>query len=60
MAERALHHRRVHHLLLFQKLLGLREGSSPFTLILDTIEQPAKPLLRYFIHTAQVSTLVTS
>ena len=55
MTDRTLHHRRVHNLLLFQKLLQLREGVSPFTLLLDTIEQPAKPLLQHFIKNAKVA-----
>lgn len=53
MADRALQHRRLHNLLLIQKLLGLRE-SSPFTLVLDTVEQSAKPLIRHYIHNAKV------
>ncbi|KAK4692669.1 elongator complex protein 5, partial [Lecanoromycetidae sp. Uapishka_2] len=52
MAERALQHRRVHNLLLIQKLLGLRGESSPFTLILDTVEQSARSLLEHYIHNA--------
>lgn len=54
MADRALQHRRVHNLLLIQKLLGLRGDSSPFTLVLDAVEQSAKPLIRHYIHNAQV------
>ena len=54
MSDHNLHHRRVHNLLVFQKLLALRESSSPFTLILDSLEQPAKTLLQRYIKTAQV------
>ncbi|KAJ2905844.1 elongator complex protein 5 [Zalerion maritima] len=42
-------HARSHSLLLLQKLLNLRDSSaSPLTLILDSLEQPAGPLLREF------------
>ncbi|ODA82437.1 hypothetical protein RJ55_00944 [Drechmeria coniospora] len=36
-------HARSHSLLLLQKLLNLRDGSSPLTLVLDSLEQPAQP-----------------
>ncbi|MCJ1300107.1 hypothetical protein MMC08_002901 [Hypocenomyce scalaris] len=49
MSERALKHRRTHNLLLIQKLLNLRDAASPFTLIIDTLEQSAKPLLWEYI-----------
>ncbi|KAI9698005.1 MAG: hypothetical protein M1836_004358 [Candelina mexicana] len=39
-----LQHRRTHNLLLISKLLNLRENASPFTLILDSLEQSGKPL----------------
>ena len=54
MVDRALQHRRVHNLLLIQKLLGLRGDSSPFTMVLDTVEQSAKPLIRHYINNAKV------
>jgi elongator complex protein 5 len=54
MADRALQHRRLHNLLLIQKLLGLKGESSPFTLVPDTVEQSAKPLIRHYIHNAKV------
>lgn len=54
MADRALQHRRLHNLLLIQKLLTLREGSSPFTLLLDTVDQSSKPLIRHYIQNAKV------
>ncbi|KAK2747092.1 hypothetical protein FQN57_002347 [Myotisia sp. PD_48] len=48
-------HRRTHNLLLISKLLNLREGATPLTLILDTLEQPAAPLLREYIRRAKLS-----
>ena len=54
MADRTLQYRRVHNLLFLQKQLSLRETSSPFTLVLDTIEQPAKPLIQRYLQNAKV------
>lgn len=54
MSDRALQHRRVHNLLLIQKLLASRDASSPFTLVLDSVEQSAGPLVRHYIHHAKV------
>ena len=54
MSNRALQHRRLHNLLLFQKLLSSKDASSPLTLVLDSVEQSAWPLMRYFIHHAKV------
>lgn len=47
-------HARSHALLLLQKLLNLRDSASPLTLILDTLEQSGKPVLREFMSRAQV------
>ncbi|KAF6223207.1 hypothetical protein HO133_000049 [Letharia lupina] len=55
MSDRALQHRRVHNLLLIQKLLASRDASSPFTLVLDSVEQSAGPLVRHYIHHAKAS-----
>ncbi|KAL9067063.1 MAG: hypothetical protein Q9161_007153 [Pseudevernia consocians] len=55
MTSRALQHRRLHNLLLIQKLLSLRDASSPFTLVLDSVEQSAGPLVRRFIQSAKAS-----
>jgi elongator complex protein 5 len=55
MAPSAIAQRRTHNLLLFQKLLNLREGASPFTLLLDTVEQTAKPVTREFMSRAKAS-----
>ncbi|KAJ4420430.1 hypothetical protein N0V85_000599 [Neurospora sp. IMI 360204] len=49
MAPSAQTHHRSHSLLLFQKLLNLRDSASPLTLILDTLEQGAGPLVQEFI-----------
>lgn len=54
MTDRALQHRRTHNLLLIQRLLTLREGSSPFTFILDSLEQSGKPLIREYVQRAKV------
>ncbi|KAK8065292.1 Elongator complex protein 5 [Apiospora hydei] len=48
-------HSRSHALLLFQKLLNLRDGASPLTLILDTLEQSAKPVVRESVARARIS-----
>ena len=48
-----LSHRRTHNLLLISKLLDQRDHTSPFTLVLDDLEQPAKPLLREYIRRAK-------
>lgn len=55
MAERAMQHRRIHNLLLIQKLLSLRTSSSPFTLLLDSAEQSARPLVCHYVHNAKVN-----
>ncbi|KAJ4389371.1 hypothetical protein N0V93_006838 [Gnomoniopsis smithogilvyi] len=55
MAPSAQAHRRSHSLLLFQKLLNLRDSASPLTLVLDTLEQSASPLIQEFITRAKIS-----
>ena len=57
MTDRAIHHRRTHNLLLIQRLLSLREGTSPFTLILDSLEQSGRPLISEYIRRAKVRPL---
>lgn len=54
MAQTSNSHTRSHSLLLLQKLLNLRDGSSPLTLILDSLEQTAQPALTEFISRAKV------
>jgi len=58
MAPSPLQQRRTHNTLLFQKLLNLRDGASPFTLVLDTLEQTGTPLIREFARRATVSRLL--
>ncbi|KAI1375243.1 histone acetylation protein 2 [Hypoxylon crocopeplum] len=55
MPSSAKSHARSHALLLLQKLLNLRDTASPLTLVLDTLEQSAKPLIREFLSRAKVS-----
>ncbi|CAI7622186.1 unnamed protein product [Penicillium manginii] len=55
MAPINLSHRRTHNLLLISKLLNLRDTASPFTLLLDSLEQPATPLLKEYIRRAKLS-----
>ena len=55
MAHSNLAHRRTHNLLLISKLLNQRDHASPFTLVQDTLEQPAKPLLGEYLRRARLS-----
>ncbi|KAI1814500.1 Elongator complex protein 5 [Poronia punctata] len=48
-------HARSHALLLLQKLLNLRDSASPLTLVLDTLEQSGKHVLREFMTRALIS-----
>jgi elongator complex protein 5 len=50
-------HTRSHSILLLQKLLNLRDGASPLTLVIDSLEQTAQPILGEFISRAKVTTL---
>lgn len=54
MAPSTSAHRRSHSLLLVQKLLNLRDGASPLTLVLDSLDQTAWPLIREFSLRAKV------
>ncbi|CUS11538.1 unnamed protein product [Tuber aestivum] len=56
MPPQSLHHRRTHNLLLIARLLSLRDGVSPFTLLLDSLSQSARPLLREYIRRQQSGT----
>jgi elongator complex protein 5 len=58
MAPSAQAHQRTHSLLLFQKLLSLRDSASPLTLILDGLEQSAGPLVNEFMNSAKVSNAI--
>lgn len=55
MAPSAQEHARQRQQLLFQKLLNQREGASPLTLVLDSLEQPAGPIISEFAVRAKVS-----
>ena len=55
MAPSTATHARSHSLLLLQKLLNLRDGASPLTLLLDNLEQPASSVVSEFVSRAQVS-----
>ncbi|KAK1655432.1 histone acetylation protein 2 [Colletotrichum phormii] len=55
MAPSAENHSRSHSLLLFQKLLNLRDGASPLTLVLDSLEQSAAPVFRELVSRAKVA-----
>lgn len=56
MAPSAQEHARQRQQLLFQKLLNQREGASPLTLVLDSLEQPAAPIITEFAIRAKVRT----
>lgn len=58
MPSPAQSHARSHALLLLQKLLNLRDSASPFTLVIDTLEQSGKPVIREFLSRAKVGTYV--
>ncbi|TVY18832.1 Elongator complex protein 5 [Lachnellula arida] len=55
MAPSPLQQRRTHNTLLFQKLLSLRDGASPFTLVLDTLEQGGGCVVKEFVTRAKIS-----
>ena len=55
MAPSPLQQRRTHNTLLFQKLLNLRDGASPLTLVLDSLEQSGRLVVREFWRRALVS-----
>ncbi|KAJ5033378.1 uncharacterized protein L3040_008496 [Drepanopeziza brunnea f. sp. 'multigermtubi'] len=55
MAPSPLQQRRTHNTLLFQKLLNLRDNASPFTLVLDNLEQSGGPVVREFARRAKIS-----
>ncbi|KAK5118631.1 hypothetical protein LTR85_008096 [Meristemomyces frigidus] len=53
MAPSSFQHRRTHNLLLISKLLGQRDAASPFTLVLDSLEQSARPLIAEYVRRAK-------
>ncbi|KAL1619260.1 hypothetical protein SLS56_010203 [Neofusicoccum ribis] len=54
-SSKQLQHRRAHNLLLISKLLNCRDNASPFTLIIDSLEQSGKRLVREFIRRANTA-----
>ncbi|KAK4250378.1 Elongator complex protein 5 [Corynascus novoguineensis] len=54
MAPSAQAYKRAHSLLLFEKLLNLRDSASPLTLILDSLEQSAETLTNEFMRRAKL------
>ena|SRR5579871_1926251 len=54
MSAQQIQHRRTHNLLLISKLLNGRDSASPFTLVVDSLEQSGRPLLREIIKRAKV------
>ncbi|KAK5993680.1 Protein transport protein sec22 [Cladobotryum mycophilum] len=48
-------HKRSHSLLLLQKLLNLRDAASPLTLLLDTLEQTARPVVSELTTRAKIA-----
>lgn len=54
MAPLSSAHTRSHSILLLQKLLNLRDSASPLTLVIDSLEQTAQPILGEFISRAKV------
>ena len=54
MAPTPQQHRRTHNILLISKLLNQRDAVSPFTLLLDTLEQSAGPVVAEWLKRANV------
>ncbi|KAL6879031.1 Elongator complex protein 5 [Trichoderma novae-zelandiae] len=55
MAPSANSHGRSHSLLLLQRLLNFRDAASPLTLLLDNLEQPARPLISELMTRAKLA-----
>ncbi|KAK1055729.1 hypothetical protein LTR74_015440 [Friedmanniomyces endolithicus] len=55
MPPTTLQHRRTHNLLLINKLLSQRDATSPFTLVLDSLEQSARPLISEYMRRAKLA-----
>ncbi|OAA68744.1 killer toxin sensitivity protein [Niveomyces insectorum RCEF 264] len=49
MAATKAHARSSYSVLLLQKLLSLRDGVSPLTLVLDTLQEPGQPIIEEFM-----------
>ncbi|KAL1390130.1 Elongator complex protein 5 [Phyllosticta capitalensis] len=48
-------HRRAHNLLLVSKLLSCRDNTSPFTLVVDSLEKSGKGVVREFVRRANAA-----
>ncbi|PTB42245.1 hypothetical protein M441DRAFT_136558 [Trichoderma asperellum CBS 433.97] len=55
MAPTTNSHGRSHSLLLLQRLLNLRDAASPLTLLLDNLEQPARPVISELMTRAKLA-----
>ncbi|KAM0256348.1 hypothetical protein ACHAQJ_004999 [Trichoderma viride] len=55
MVPSANSHGRSHSLLLLQRLLNLRDAASPLTLLLDNLEQPARPVVSELMTRAKLA-----
>ncbi|KAK5693214.1 hypothetical protein LTR17_025190 [Elasticomyces elasticus] len=55
MPPSTIQHRRTHNLLLINKLLSQRDAVSPFTLLLDNLEQSARPFISDYMRRAKAS-----
>ncbi|KAL7823866.1 Elongator complex protein 5 [Trichoderma gracile] len=55
MAPSANSHGRSHSLLLLQRLLNFRDAASPLTLLLDNLEQPARPVISELMTRAKLA-----
>ncbi|KAL6835065.1 Elongator complex protein 5 [Trichoderma camerunense] len=55
MAPTANSHGRSHSLLLLQRLLNFRDVASPLTLLLDNLEQPARPVISELMTRAKLA-----
>ncbi|KAK4893261.1 hypothetical protein LTR27_008384 [Elasticomyces elasticus] len=55
MPPSTIQHRRTHNLLLINKLLSQRDAVSPFTLVLDNLEQSARPFIADYMRRAKAS-----
>jgi hypothetical protein len=59
MAPSPLEQQRTHNILLFKKLLDLKPGVSPFTLLLDNLDQRSDSVVKEFVRRAKVSFLIS-
>ncbi|KAI9785277.1 MAG: hypothetical protein M1816_000463 [Peltula sp. TS41687] len=55
MSHDMIRRRREHNLLLISRIFDVRQRASPFTVILDSLEQSGRPLVRTFIQQANAN-----